>query len=71
MKFALRSPVHGVVSKTILLVTFTGHKSGKTYTTPVGYSQSDDQMYVFTHAAWWKNLHSGLVLQALRKTSSF
>ena len=56
MKFVLRSPVHGMVSKTILLITFTGRKSGKTYTTPVDYSQDGDQVTIFTHADWWKNL---------------
>lgn len=59
MKFVLRSPVHTMVSKSILLITFTGRKSGKTYTTPVSYSQSGDQVYVFTHANWWVNLRSG------------
>lgn len=59
MKFVLRSPVHGVISKSILLITFTGRKSGKTYTTPVSYSQHGDQVYVFTHATWWKNLCGG------------
>jgi deazaflavin-dependent oxidoreductase (nitroreductase family) len=59
MKFVLRSPVHGMVSKSILLITFTGRKSGKTFTTPVSYSQHDDQVYVFTHATWWENLHDG------------
>ena len=56
MKFMLRSPMHGLVSKNILLITFTGCKSGKTYTTPVCYSQEGDQIYIFTHAKWWKNL---------------
>lgn len=59
MKLVLRSPVHGMVSKTILLITFTGRKSGKTYTTPVSYSQNGDQVYIFSHADWWKNLRSG------------
>ena len=59
MKFVLRSPVHGMVSKFTLLITFTGCKSGKTYTTPVSYSQFDDQVYIFTHANWWKNLCGG------------
>ena len=59
MKFVLRSPVHGMVSKSILLITFTGRKSGKTYTTPVSYSQSGNQVTIFTHADWWKNLRSG------------
>ncbi len=58
MKFMLRSPLHGVVDKQILLITFTGRKSGKTYTTPVSYSQSGDQVVIFTHADWWKNLRN-------------
>jgi deazaflavin-dependent oxidoreductase (nitroreductase family) len=58
MKFALRSPVHGMVSKTVLLITFTGRKSGKTFTTPVSYSQTGDQVTIFTHSTWWKNLGS-------------
>ncbi len=59
MKLVLRSPMHGMVSKTVLLITFTGRKSGKTYTTPVDYSQDGDQVYIFTHADWWKNLRGG------------
>jgi deazaflavin-dependent oxidoreductase (nitroreductase family) len=56
MRLVLRSPVHGVVSKSVLLITFTGRKSGKSYTTPVSYSQDGDQVYIYTHAEWWKNL---------------
>ena len=59
MKLVLRSPVHGMVSKSILLITFTGRKSGKTYTTPVSYSQDGDQVSIFTHASWWKNFDGG------------
>jgi deazaflavin-dependent oxidoreductase (nitroreductase family) len=59
MKFILRSPMHGMVSKTMLLITFIGRKSGKTYTTPVDYSQDGDQVTIFTHANWWKNLNGG------------
>ena len=58
MKFVLRSPVHGMVSKTVLLITFTGRKSGKTYTTPASYSQYGEQVTIFTHADWWKNLRN-------------
>ena len=59
MKFVLRSPMHGMVSKTVLLITFTGRKSGKTFTTPVDYSQDGATVYIFTHANWWKNLRGG------------
>jgi len=60
MKFVLRSPMHGIVDKTVLLITFTGRKSGKTYTTPVSYSQAGDQVTIFTHADWWKNLRGDM-----------
>jgi len=59
MKFVLRSPIHGAVSKFTLLISFNGRKSGKTYTTPVSYSQNGDQVTIFTHANWWKNLRGG------------
>ena len=59
MRFILRSPLHGMVSKTILLITFTGRRSGKTYSTPVSYSRHGDEVYIFTHSTWWKNLDSG------------
>jgi hypothetical protein len=44
MKFVLRSPVHGMVSQTVLLFTFTGRKTGKVFTTPVSYSRDGDQV---------------------------
>lgn len=59
VKFILRSPVHGMFSKAYLLITFTGRKSGRTYTTPVGYSRRGDELTIFTHASWWKNLSGG------------
>jgi deazaflavin-dependent oxidoreductase (nitroreductase family) len=59
MKFLLRSPMHGLVSKTVLLITFTGRKSGKSFTTPVDYSQEGNQVTIFSHANWWKNLQGG------------
>ena len=59
MKFVLSSPLHGMVSQSTLLITFSGQKSGKTYTTPVSYSLLGNQVLVFTHASWWKNLGSG------------
>jgi deazaflavin-dependent oxidoreductase (nitroreductase family) len=65
MKFVLRSRLHPMVSKTILLITFTGRKSGKTYSTPVSYSRHGDEIYVFTHGSWWKNLRGGAPVRLL------
>lgn len=55
----LRSPLHRAVSKSIMLLTFTGRKSGRRYTTPVSYFQENGTVYCFTHSTWWKNLVGG------------
>lgn len=59
MKAILRSPMHGMVSKNILLITFTGRKSGKTFTTPISYSTQDEYLVLVTESNWWKNLRGG------------
>ncbi len=57
----LRSPLHAVVSRIYMLITFTGSKSGTVYTTPVQYAQQGDRLSIITSAGytWWKNLRSG------------
>jgi deazaflavin-dependent oxidoreductase (nitroreductase family) len=43
----------------MMLITFTGRKSGKRYTTPVGYVRDGDVVICLTNANWWKNLRGG------------
>ena len=59
MIILLKSQIHTVVSKQIMILTFTGRKSGKSYSTPVSYYQENGVVYCFTHAGWWKNLNGG------------
>ena len=60
MTFILRTPLlNRLVSGKIMLITFTGRKSGKTYTTPVSYLKETDTVTLFTHSPWWKNLAEG------------
>jgi len=56
MTVLLRSRFHGRVSKHLILLTFTGRKSGKQFTTPVGYNRAGDTLYVVTESPWWNNL---------------
>ncbi len=56
----LRSPLHGLVSKRLLLLTFTGRKSGKRYTIPVGYGQADNTLLLGTQSRWKHNLCGGV-----------
>jgi hypothetical protein len=48
--FILRSPLHRMLSRSLLLTTFTGRKSGKAYTTPISFSEHDGEIYAFTRA---------------------
>jgi deazaflavin-dependent oxidoreductase (nitroreductase family) len=52
----LRSRWHAIRSNSLLLLTFTGRKSGKKYTTPLRYKQQDDILLVTVLYPWWKNL---------------
>src|SRR5262249_49815913 len=55
----LRSPLHGILSRDVLLLTFTGRRSGKRITIPVGYTRDGETLTVFSTHAWWKNLRGG------------
>lgn len=61
VKPLLLSPLHGIVSKRLMLISFVGRKSGKTYRTPVEYHQQGDCISVMTRKErnWWKNLRGG------------
>src|SRR5690349_14009045 len=52
----LRSPWHGLRSDRLLLLTFTGRKSGKEFTTPLRYTQEGENLRMTVVYPWWKNL---------------
>ena len=56
MAFLLHSPVQGLLGSQLVLLTFTGRKSGKTFTTPLGYTKHGNIVVLFTDHAWYKNL---------------
>lgn len=58
MKWLLRTPLHGIVSRWFMLITVTGRRSGRLYTTPVQYRRVGATIYVITNMryTWWKNL---------------
>jgi hypothetical protein len=61
MRALLRSPLHFVCSKSLMLITFTGRKSGRRFTTPVRYLRLNGLVRCFTSAEnqWWRNLRGG------------
>ena len=57
----LRSPLHGLVSGSIVLLTFTGRRSGRAYSTPLNYTRVGDDLLITSlpGRTWWKNLRGG------------
>lgn len=59
----LRSPLHGLLSGSLLLVTYTGRKSGRTFTIPVMYADDAEGVLVYVGGSaakvWWRSLRGG------------
>lgn len=56
----LRSPLHGLASRNLLLLTYVGAKSGVVRTLPLSYVEVGGRPYLCTRSsAWWRNLRSG------------
>ncbi len=57
----LYSPLHSLMDKSTILITFTGRKSGKNYTIPVSYMREGDTLLMISQRehTWWKNLRGG------------
>ena len=58
MKLLLNSPLHGLMSDSIMVVYFTGRKSGRRRSTPVRYLREDDNTVVCLtgrETGWWPN----------------
>jgi hypothetical protein len=45
----------------MMLMTYTGRKSGKTYTVPMSYLENEPALYTISsrNRVWWRNLRGG------------
>jgi len=55
----LRSPLHGLLDSSVLLLHVTGRKTGRRYDIPVGYTEIGGRLTVVTIAPWRVNLRGG------------
>lgn len=64
----LRSPLHGLISGSVMLVEYTGRKSGKRYRVPVNYVQDGKRLLTisFHQRTWWRTLPGANVHLHLR-----
>ena len=55
-RFLLATPLHSLMSGRLMLLSFTGRRTGRSYTTPVSYVRIGDSLLVPGGGAWWRNL---------------
>jgi F420H(2)-dependent quinone reductase len=65
VKGVLRSPLHRVMSKNTMLLSFTGRKSGKEYVVAIRYLRDCERVVCFTDSKWWLNLRGGAPVEML------
>lgn len=58
----LRSPLHRMMSKSLLVLTYLGRRSGKTYELPLQYLDVDGRLVIWAGNAsektWWRNFET-------------
>jgi hypothetical protein len=59
----LRSPLHRLLDRSLLLLTYTGRVSGRRHTLPVMYAEAQRGLVAFAaepeRKRWWRNLRGG------------
>jgi len=71
VKFFLRTPLYVFMGDT-MLITITGCKTGKQYTTPVGFYRENGSLWVLTsrERTWWRNVLQGAEVSLLLRGKS-
>ncbi len=69
----LRSPLHRLLDKSVLLIEVRGRKSGKLYSTPVNYVEADHVLWVTSQLerTWWRNLRGGAAVSVVLRGKSY
>ncbi len=69
VRLILQSPLHGIMSAALLLITYRGFKTGKEYTLPVQYVKEGQTIYLVPgmpeKKVWWRNLRGGTPVRLL------
>jgi hypothetical protein len=62
MTLLLRSPLHGILSSGMLVLTYKGRKTGRQISVPIGYYVQPDGSLLSSSLrsrTWWRNLRGG------------
>jgi hypothetical protein len=61
----LRTPLAGPARKQLMVLSFTGRKTGKPYSIPVSAHVIDNELYALTGAPWKQNFRNGAPAQVV------
>jgi hypothetical protein len=65
MKLLLRTPFAGAARNQLMVVNFTGRKSGRAYSIPLSAHVIDGNLYAMAAATWKNNFRDGAPAQVL------
>jgi len=57
-RFILNTPLHPLMSRRLMLISFSGRLTGRPYTTPVSYVEEEGSLLVPGGGKWWKNIET-------------
>ncbi|ORA78791.1 hypothetical protein K3U93_20460 [Mycobacterium malmoense] len=63
--FLLRTPLAGPARKQLMVLSFTGRKTGRPYSIPVSAHVIDNDLYALTGASWKQNFRDGAPAQVV------
>ena len=63
--FLLRTPLAGPARRQLMVLSFTGRKSGREFTIPVSAHVIDNDLYALTGAVWKQNFSGGADAQVV------
>lgn len=59
MRLVLRSPLHRLVDDGVMLLHYTGRRSGRAFTVPVAHHEVDGALLSLTSSGWKANFRGG------------
>jgi len=65
LRFMLRTPVMGSMRKAMMVLSFTGRKSGRRYSIPVSAHLISNELYTLAGAPWRLNFRGGAPVEVL------
>jgi hypothetical protein len=64
-KALLRTPLRGPMGKQLMVVSFTGRKTGRRYSIPLSAHHIDGDLYAISGARWKNNFRGGATAEVL------